>query len=485
MDRIASLCAPGRTVASLALCAIALWGCASLPPATPARQAKAVDAYATRDALAAPAGDWPSDGWWKAYGDPQLDALMDEATRDSPTLAQAEARLVRARAMRAVAFSALLPSLNGAAQVQVLKQSYEYLFPPEFLPKGYQDYAQATLNLNWELDFWGKNRAAVAAAASEARAAAADAAEARLVLTTDIADAYATLAQLTAARAVSAEAAKVREQTVTLTAQRVTNGVDTQAELKQAQGALPAARARIAELDEAIAQTRNALAALAGAGPDRGLAIQEPKAVRLKAFGLPTDVRMNLIGRRPDVIAARWRAEAADRRVYEAKAAFYPDINIAAYLGQQSLHVENLVNPGAAIGAVTPALNLPIFQGGRLRGELRGAKADRDAAVAAYDGAVTQALREVADVVASERALGERLDQSRRALDSYEGAYRVARLRYQGGLSSFQSVLLAEDAVLAERRIVSDLESRAFTLDVALVRALGGGFGPHTEPPHA
>ena len=160
-------------------------------------------------------------------------------------------------------------------------------------------------------------------------------------------------------------------------------------------------------------------------------------------------------------------------------------MNIAAYLGQQTLHLENLLNAGSAIGAVGPALSLPIFEGGRLRGALRGARADRDGAVALYDATVTQALREVADVAASQRALAERLAESRQALAAYEGAYHVARLRFEGGLSSYQSVLLAEDAVLNQRRIVSDLDSRAFTLDVALVRALGGGFGPAKEAPHA
>ncbi len=142
------------------------------------------------------------------------------------------------------------------------------------------------------------------------------------------------------------------------------------------------------------------------------------------------------------------------------------------------------------MGSVGPALNLPIFEGGRLRGALRGARADRDAAVAAYDQAVTEALREVADVTASEKALLSRREESQKALNFYEGAYKVARLRYQGGLSTFQSVLLAEDAVLTQRQIVSDLDSRAFTLDVALVRALGGGFGGDgagstKEAPHA
>lgn len=485
MDRNASPLSAMRVVGASALCALMLSSCASLPTATPSRQAKAVDAYGTSSSFAGPAADWPGDSWWKRYGDPQLDALMDEAIKGSPTLAQAEARLRKAQATRTIVAAQGLPSLSANAQVQELKQSYQDLIPRAFLPPGYNDYGQATLNLNWDLDLWGKTRAAVAAAVSETRAAAADAAEARLMLTTDIAATYATLARLTAERAVAVESARVREQTASLTAQRVSNGLDTQAELKQAQGAAPAARATVAALDEQIAQTRNALAALAGAGPDRGVALTAPKPATLAAFGLPTDLRVGLIGRRPDVIAARWRAEAATRRIDGAKAAFYPDINIAAYFGQQSLHLENLASAGSAIGAVGPALSLPIFEGGRLRGALRGAQADRDAAVAAYDAALTQALREVADVAASERALGDQLAQSRQALAAYEGAYKVARMRFEGGLSTYQSVLLAEDAVLTQRRIVSDLDSRAFTLDVALVRALGGGFGPAKEAPHA
>jgi len=470
---------PGRAarrVGVSALTALALAGCASLPPATPARVAKAPTAYETANSFAAPVADWPADGWWKRYGDPQLDALMDEALAGSPTLAQAQARVVTARAATAVAAAQELPQLTAQGQVQETKQTYAYLFPKAFLPLGYQDYGQVTLNLNWELDFWGKNRAAVRAAASEARAAAADAAEARLVLTTDIASQYATLARLDADREVAVEATRVRDETATLAAQRVANGLDTQAELKQAQAGSPAARANVVALDEEIAQTRDALAALVGAGPDRGLALTPPKAAQLTAFGLPADLRLGLIGRRPDVIAARWRAEAASHRIRQAKAAFYPDINLAGYFGQQSLHLDQLFTPGAALGSIGPAVTLPIFEGGRLRGALRGAQADRDAAVAAYDEAVTEALREVADVAASERALDQRLAESRKALDFYEGAYKVARLRYEGGLSTFQSVLLAEDAVLTQRQVVADLDSRAFTLDVALVRALGGGF---------
>jgi NodT family efflux transporter outer membrane factor (OMF) lipoprotein len=450
-----------------------------MPAATPARVAKAPEAYATAQTLAtADAAAWPADAWWKAYGDAQLDALVDEALTGSPTLAQAEARLRRAQALANQAKAAQLPSVGANAGVERAKQSYNNGIPPDFVPQGYNNYGNLSLNFDWELDFWGKNRAAVAAATSEAKAAQADAAQARLMLATSVAAAYADLGRLYAERDVAERGVALRQETLDLVSNRVTNGLDTRGELRQAQAGPPAARADLAAVDEQIAQTRNALAALLGAGPDRGLAIVRPSIANLKPFGLPANLAADLIGRRPDVVAAKWRAEASSRRIGQAKAAFYPNINLAAAIGTQALHLDKLFDSGSDVGSVGPAISLPIFEGGRLRANLRVAEADRDGAVAAYDDAVTQALRDVADVAASERALATRLSESRAALAANEDGYRIAKLRYQGGLSTYQNVLIAEQAVLTQRRVVADLDSRALALDVALVRALGGGFSP-------
>ncbi|WP_291872871.1 efflux transporter outer membrane subunit [Caulobacter sp.] len=455
---------------------LVLSACASLPPAQAARVAKAPQSYETAQTLAAPTADWPADAWWAAYGDAQLNALEDEALKGSPTLAAAEARLRRAQALVAQAKSADLPQVSLGASVAESKQSYNAGIPPAFVPHGYNDIGRLALDASWELDFFGKNRAAVAAATSEAKAAQADAAQARLTLSTAVASTYAELSRLYAQRDVAAAAVSLREQTSNLVSKRVANGLDTKAESEQAAAGPPASKAELSAIDEQIALTRNALAALVGAGPDRGLAITRPATASIKPFGLPDNLPANLIGRRPDVVAAKWRAEAATSRTKQAKAMFYPDINLTGFIGVQSLYLDKLFSSGSDIGQVGPALRLPIFEGGRLRAGLRGAEADRDAAVASYDAALTQALREVADVTASEKALTSRLADARQALTANENAYRIARLRYEGQLSTYQSVLLAEQSVLAQRRVVADLESRAFTLDIALIRALGGGF---------
>jgi NodT family efflux transporter outer membrane factor (OMF) lipoprotein len=221
--------------------------------------------------------------------------------------------------------------------------------------------------------------------------------------------------------------------------------------------------------------TRNRLAALLGKGPDRGLTINRPASPALKAFGLPANVGADVLGRRPDIVAARWRAEAAAKRIKVAKAQFYPNINLLGLLGFSSLGVGNLLASGSDVGSVGSAVSLPIFDGGRRRATFKGARADYDFAVASYDETLTQALREVADVAVSSRQLEVELSNARSSLDATERAYRLAEVRYKAGAADYQSVLIVEDRLLVRRRIVSGLESRAFILDVALTRSLGGG----------
>lgn len=468
-----------KNISILVAAGLALAGCATVPNTGKVPSRKSIAAYAVSQSFAAQTAEWPSQGWWSAYGDPQLSALIEAGLQGSPSMAQAQARVAKAAALAGEARASELPTLEVDGSYAEVKESLNQGFPSEFaqfLPRGYNSSGYLALKFGYEFDFWGKNRAAVAAAVSELRASQADAAEARLALSTGIASAYADLGRLFAERDVAERSAKVKEETAGLVLRRVDNGLDTRAELKEAEAGAPAARAQMAAVDEEIAQTRNRIAALMGAGPDRGITIERPAALSIKAFGLPAKLQAQLLGRRPDIVAARWRAEAAAKRIGVAHAQFYPNINLAAYIGQQALFANLLFRNSSQIGSVGPAVTLPIFEGGRLRAQYRGAHADYDDAVASYDETLVQALEELADTAASERALGVRLQESRTALAAYEEAYKLTRMRYEGGLANYQSVLLAEDAVLQARVIVADLDARAFTLDVQLVQALGGGY---------
>jgi len=465
-----------RKVGLSLLATTALAGCAAIPRLPPAAQLKAPAAYTDADTFAAPATGWPADDWWSAYGDPQLSSLIEEALRGSPDLVSATARIRKARALAGEAAAATLPSLTGGGVYESLRQSYNDGVPAAFVPKGFNDSTRLSLDFNYEIDFFGKNRAPLAAATSEAKAAEADAALARIALSTNVAAAYADLAQDFADHDAAENAVETRRQSADLIEERFVNGLENSGAAEQARSDLAAAQADLKAVDESLGLTRNRLAALLGAGPDRGLDIARPDIRALKAFGLPADLRVDLIGRRADVVAARLRAEAAAHRIKQAKAQFYPDINLSAYIGQQSLGLDELLRSSSMIGAIGPAVRLPIFQGGQLRAGYRAAAADYDAAVANYDSALTQALKDVADAAVSARALDGRLADSLRALRASRAAHDIALQRYRGGLATYLEVLTAEDALIGNERTVADLQARAFTLDVALVRALGGGF---------
>jgi NodT family efflux transporter outer membrane factor (OMF) lipoprotein len=459
------------------LAALGLIGCAALPDLGKEPAPKAVTQVS--QSFAAPASDWPSDAWWRAYGDPQLDALIEAALKGAPSMAQAQARVAKAQAVAGETRATLYPTLEADGNYAEVKQTLNEGFPPQFsqyLPRGYNSFGYLALKFGYEFDFWGKNRAAIAAATSEVRASQADAAEARLTLSGAIALSYADLERLYAEHDVQERSTQVKAETAGLVQRRMDNGLDTRATLKEAEAGVPAARAQLAAIDEEIVHTKNRIAALLGEGPDRGLAIERPAAAQLKAFGMPQELQAQLLGRRPDLIAARWRAESAAKRIHVARAQFYPNVNLSAYVGQQALFAHLLFKDSSQIGSVGPAVSLPIFEGGLLRDQYRGARADYDVAVASYDQTLVQALQEIADAAASERALGERLSESRAALAADEEAYRLIRMRYEGGLANYQAVLIAEDAVLQARIIVADLDARAFTLDVQLVQALGGGY---------
>jgi NodT family efflux transporter outer membrane factor (OMF) lipoprotein len=276
--------------------------------------------------------------------------------------------------------------------------------------------------------------------------------------------------------AAAEASARNRDASSELVQRQMANGVANRGEAQQAKAASASARGDLVSLQEQASLARNRIAALMGAGPDRGLKLSPPQAKAGPDAGLPDKVEINLIGRRPDLTAARLRAEAASRRIDVARAGFYPNINIAAFLGLQSLGLDALTQAGSDIGQAGLALSLPIFEGGRIRAGYRGARADYDTAVAAYNQTLVLALKDVADAAVSERSLSAQLAAARESLSSGEAAYRIARLRYEGGLSSYLVLLTAENTVIAQRRAVAQLEARALSLDASMVRALGGGF---------
>jgi NodT family efflux transporter outer membrane factor (OMF) lipoprotein len=469
------LAAAASSLALLAACA---------PDLGPMAQIKPTNSYATEKALGAPtATAWPSQDWWTAYKDPQLTALIEEALKGSPDLRTAEARVRAAQAQVQVQRAPLLPTISGAGQIQETGVSLNTPGIPQqikdFLPSDLQPFTQLSGKLSYELDFFGKNRAAIAAASSQERAAEFELRAARLQISTAVASTYADLVRLTADRAAAADAVKVRSDALTLVADRVKNGLENEGQRAQSSAEQNVSQGDLAAIDASIERTRHALAALVGAGPDRGIDVTPSLAAISAPWGLPSNLPADLIGRRPDVAAARLRAEAAAQRIKVARAAFYPNINLNASVLDLSLTPDKIFTQNIILGQFGPAVSLPIFEGGRLAGQYRGAAADYESAVAAYDKAVADSLKDVADAVTMQRAVAVQLGYADKAVADSRKAYDLALLRYKGGLSPYLVVLTAQSTLIAQERAAADLRAQTLAANVALVRALGGGFiGP-------
>jgi len=192
-------------------------------------------------------------------------------------------------------------------------------------------------------------------------------------------------------------------------------------------------------------------------------------------------VPADLLGRRADISAARWRVEAASSDAKSAKAAFYPNINLSAFVGLSSLGLDNLFKSSSRQMGIGPALTLPIFDQGALRANLRGKTADIDAAVESYNAAVIDAVHDVADQLSSIQSIARQQAEQERAQASVESAYDLATQRYKAGLGTYLTVLNAETSVLAQRRLAADLKARSLDSQVALIRALGGGYRPGAD----
>lgn len=472
--------APARPAAAMLgaalLAACLLPGCASFKGIGDGEKPAQPSDFATQSLqVRQDGGTWPAMDWINQFGDPQLAALIDEAMASSPTLQQAQARINAANATAEGRGAVLLPSVNAQASFIRNRFSETSLYPPPY-GGGWYNSQTAMLKVGYELDLWGKNHAALAQAVSQQKAAQANAQQARLALASAIASSYNQLAGLYALQDVLQRTVAQRSTLQNITANRVQNGLDTQVERNQSIGSSADARAQLVDLQGQIVVTRQQLGALLGKGPDRGLQIAVPRMQQLATPPLPADLPLDLLGRRPDIVAARWQVEAAGSGIKQAKARFYPDINLSASIGIETLASGNPFL--AANRAITfgPAISLPIFDAGALRANLKGQVAAYDLAVANYNQALNDAYADVANQIAAIHAIDAQLPIRREALEASRRGFELAQDRYRLGLVSQLTTVAAESTLLSQQQIMLNLETSRRNQQIGLFKALGGGF---------
>ena len=464
-----------RAAAPAALAfALACGGCASTHGLAPQERPTEPDSLAAARTLGGfSRADFPRTDWWRVLGDPQLDALIDEALHGTPTLAAADARLRSAIAQAGLADSLRKPSLAVGAQYAGLR--IPETIGPAPLGGSYQGIVLLTMNFKYDPDFWGVKRAKWQSAIGQARAAEVEAQAARLTLASNVASAYVVLAQAYAAQDVSLAEKARASHLLDLSSQRVRAGLDSQLPVRQAESAVAAAQQEAEAARQHIDAARNALAALLGKGPDRALSIARPGLLSAPPPAVPSVLPSELLGHRPDVVAARWRVEAAERGIASSKAAFYPTVNLSAMVGLASGGLTDLFETGALLVQGGPAISLPIFDGGGLRNQLAKSDADYDLAIASYNESLVTALHEVADALQAARALDAQIAAARQASDAASAALQLAQSRYSAGVGTQLDVLAAQQPLLQLEQQLAALRAQRLTAVIELDRALGGG----------
>jgi multidrug efflux system outer membrane protein len=457
-----------------AVLALALAGCAHIPADT--SHAAAPDfARAQHAAAIALARDaWPAAQWWREYQDPQLDDLVARSLKDGPTLAVAQARVASARAAVATQRAAEGGYVNLDAGLNRQRYSSNGLFPE---PIGGNFFNDTTLQVKagYDFDWWGKRRALVAAALGEANARQAEASMAAQALAASVAQSYFRL-QMTWARLDNTNAAAaVWRELLAGRKERIAHGLATIDDQRGAELELGTLAEQAERLATQAAREREVLRALVGAGSE-SLGSLAKRAPEPAADALPARLGMELLARRPDLQAARWRVEAALGRVKASEAAFYPDLNLSAALGLNAISVTKLLQISSRTMLAGAAFELPLFDSGRLDAGLGQARAVRDEMIADYNESVLNAVRDVA----VEGATLQGIEQQRRAhAQAAEASARLeanAQARFQRGLADRAALQQAKLAVLRQQDAALQLQDAQLQTQVALAKALGGGY---------
>ncbi len=412
--------------------------------------------------------------WWRSLGDEQLNRLIDQALQGQPNLAAVKARMERMLAMADMTHAASLPQLNANATLTRQRFSANGIYPKPLAGNVY-NIGEATLGVGWSPDVFGQHAAEWAAAMGQVQAARADAAAASVTLAAQVSRGYIALARLLAWREVAEQTVAQQDAAQQLVKARAQAGLDTQIDQRQSDGLLLDARAQREALDEQIMLARHQLAALCGLSP-QALDTLAPNIQALSMQDMPTDLGADLLGRRADVVAARWRVEAATQDIKVAQKQFYPNVSLGAFAGFNAIDLTSVFKGSSHEVGLVPAVRLPLFDGGFLRAQLRGREGEANVAVANYNAVVLEAVKQASDAISSTQSLQRQELEQDKALQAAQQSYDMTAQRYEAGLVNKLALLRVQSQLLSQQRASADVRARSLSNRVSLLTALGGGW---------
>ena len=421
---------------------------------------------------------WPTQDWWVGFGDPQLTALIDEALKNNPSLADVEARARQAQAAADGLDAARDPQVGLDASAVGARLSSKDPVYPEYALGSFAWAKSVTAGFSWDLDLWGGKRAAWEAALGRSRAAQIDAHAARIQLSVNVARAYVRLGYAFAQQDVADAEQQRASKSLVITRRLVEGGLGTTQQAYLADSQVASAEQQKVQADRAIDAARSSLSVLLGQGPDRGLAITRPHLLDQGMVALPDQLPVGLLGRRADLVAARWQVEAAAKDIKATKTEFLPNISLSAMAGVVAVgDSTNVFQLPARTFSIGPALSLPIFDGGRLRAKLAATDSVYDQSVARYNTLLVAAINDVSDQVSALTSVRAQIALEKRAQDDARKSWEQAISGYKGGVSGPLAPLISRQQLLQADQRTAALESQQADISIRLIEALGGGYG--------
>jgi multidrug efflux system outer membrane protein len=425
---------------------------------------------------------WPAARWWTRYGDAQLDTLIDQALVSAPTMviartrvaqAKSDVELVRTGSSLQVVALALLDrehvSANGFLGPFALNEPALGLSGPWYTE------GLVGLGASLNVDIWGKQRAQIAASVGVSNARLAETSAVELEISTDVAQLYYGIQTTYQLVDLLNESHEIAVFAVQAHEARAARGLESRTSLEEAHAQQLAIERQIASAQGQIKQFRESMRALVGAGPDELPAI-EPVALPRSQAALPAALSYELLARRPDLQAMRWYVESSFDRIDAAKAAFYPSFDIKAFFGFNALHLADLFTHASQQINLIPGLYLPIFDGGRLNANLSGAREGSNLLIEQYNQAVLNAVRDVAQTGSRLQALDAETALQKQRIESIAFTRDSVEAHYQRGLTSRLAALEARQPVIAEQVALLTLNGQMLSQEIALTKALGGGY---------
>ncbi|MCE0495898.1 efflux transporter outer membrane subunit [Vibrio salinus] len=423
--------------------------------------------------------DWPKQDWWKSFGDPQLNQLIERALKNSPDIQLANAMLTKASSYVMAADSQFDPTLtaDAAARRARLSRSEDY----SMQGNRYGTVYDLGLNGSYTFDLWGGERSAWEASVNNQQAAEVDHQAAKITLSNAIIRSYVELENSYSLLDLAHKDLERTQRIVRITQNLLNHGLTSDDRLYTAQSNAAGAQQVLKKRTLAIRQLKNAIATLVGEGPDTAWGIQRPTSQISTVLKLPEDLPANLLSHRPDIVAAKWRVEAASKNIDAAKTRFYPNVNLSAMAGFKAMLGDAVFEDVSRSWNVTPAISLPIFTKG-LTADLIEKTADYDTAVAQYNKSLTNALGQVTDSILAIKSLGNQLKDAEQSMHLADKSYRITEKRYQSGMGSQLEVLIAEDQLIQAESAYTTLKNQQQEEQVLLIQALGGGFSNVQAP---